>query len=207
VRILSLDPGESTGYALLHCSNSGQTIQALDYGVIVLLHPGDGGLVRSICDWLEEFCRRWEFRPSGNEVVFEDYIRTYKSPRSKESIEAVGAVRLWCENNKPVDYRTYTPQEWRSAVGLPLKGPYIKRAARQFVSRCLGYLPNGADHGWDALAIGIVYAIQAGAWRCSLKPLTADIKRARIRMENAPAGGQVRMSTAEFRELVREGRI
>ncbi len=223
-RILSLDPGISTGYSLLECSNSHHTITALDYGVIALLHAGDGGLVLSVAEWLEEFCRRWPgFRGSGNEIIFEESILSYRLKTRQEVQEVRGAIRAWCETNKPMDYRGYKPEEWRSGLGLSLKGN-VKREARVFVQRCLGYQPNGADHGWDALAIGIAHAVGCGYWRLRLGPgipleravgaaqtrlaqKTGDSLHGIKRVPQQRAGAQVRMTQAELREYLGRGGI
>ncbi len=211
-RILGLDPGETTGYALLEAEKTG--IRALTYGVIPRLRPGASGLVYSVREWLEWAAPTFDLRGSDCDIVFEELILSYQSKTRKESLEARGVIREWCATNKPVDSFAYSPSQVRQQLGLPLKGS-VKKDMAMWVERALGYRPCGPDHITDACGVALCHALKIGVWRAHItlpqkqaKGLSVAVKTTDGCVETSVRPqAESRMTAAEFREAIARGEL
>jgi len=204
MRVLGLDPGETTGFALIDVS--GKHLEAVTYGIIPRLYPGDAGLVKSVREWLEFFTVVQKLRTSGNEFAFEEAIARYRMPTRREAVEVRAVIREWLIINKPVDFKSYTPQEIRSQFGLPQKGP-VKAATADFVSKCLGYKPNGPDHVTDAFAVALCHALHLNIWlpQIDMRKYSAMASRA-VGHRSKPIDVG-RMTSAELRDAINSGKV
>lgn len=216
MKILALDPGECTGWALIEVHHG---LRALGYGIVPRLHPGISGLVRSTREWLEWAAQVFELRTSDCDVTFEEAIGSYQLKTRREGLEVRGVIREWCATNKPVDSFAYTPQQVRMQLGLPLKGT-VKSDMRLWVERALGYKPCGPDHVTDAIGVGLCHALKIGAWRARIvlperSSIRAHDKRGRFVGDDDAAkvparigeGPADRMTCEEFRRKLAAGEL
>ena len=204
MRILALDPGVSTGWAIIDVEP--HRISAVSYGVIPIIKPGIEGLVSCTREFLNWAVRSYSLRESSCDVVFEEMIKTYKVPTMREALEVRGVIRDWCVQNKPVDSFAYDPNEIRRQLGLPLKGK-VKTYVAEFVKRVLGYKPVGPDHVTDAFAVGIAHAVKTGVWHARItlpQSVLAGENRSAPRTKGTMPD---RMSSAEYLEMLRAGKI
>jgi Holliday junction resolvasome RuvABC endonuclease subunit len=206
-RILALDPGLTTGFALIDLSGSGKTLTVLDYGVVPIVRAGQAGFVGSLHEWLERYVVWWDLRGSGCDIVFEEGLPCYRLPTRKEATEARGVIRAWCELHKPVDHFGYLPNEVRSQLSLPTRGP-VKTAAATFVARALGFRPIGPDHVTDAFAIALAHALRQNYWRPHLgwNANIEVVRAAKKRRKVSPAIDAGRMSTQQALRLLDSGK-
>lgn len=202
MRILGLDPGVNTGFAVIDATTD--TLRAVSYGVIPVVHGGPTGLVKSIREWLDWAAATYELRGSGCDITYEEMVLT-SQPSWKEAQEVRGVIRAWCELNKPVDSFAYTPEQVRDQLGIPqTRG--VKEMVKRIVSKALGYVPTGPDHGWDALAVAIAHAIRINAWHARLRPIVPSQGRA-AKVKSIAGALPARMTAAEFREMIKTGRV
>ncbi len=202
LRILGLDPGETTGWALIEVTK--HTLTALGYGVVWVTRAGPAGLVSCTREWLDWAALTFDLRGSGCDVAYEEMVKTYH-PTRKEAQEVRGVIREWCCHNKPVDSFAYTPEAVRDQLGIS-NAQGVKERVKTFVSRALGYTPRGPDHVWDAFGVGMAHAIRIGAWHARIN-CEVQVKGHAARARSVAGALPSRMTAAEFREMMKGGRL
>lgn len=150
-KILSLDPGEETGYAIIDFAD--QTMTVLTYGVIPITSPGLGGLLLNVAHWVDKHL------PEVDLAAFEDFIPSQRLRTTREAGEVRGVIRYVGELTTPGKVTAYMPQSVRSALGLK-----DKKAIRAFIQDLLGFKVRGKDHVTDAIAVGMCHAVKLGLW-------------------------------------------
>jgi Holliday junction resolvasome RuvABC endonuclease subunit len=190
MRILALDPGESTGFAYIEIDNGNLLVQS--YGEIPITHPGLHGMLCDIHHWLTD--------QVSDVVLFEEFIISPRLRTSKESIEARAVIRLFASGWHIGDWAALHPATVRSALGVK-----NKTEIRRLVESILGFKVRGKDHVTDAIALGMAYAIKQGVWYptaintgdFSLSDRTGSAKR------KTPA----QATDDELREMVKRGEV
>lgn len=202
MRVLGLDPGVNTGFAIIDVTTD--TLRAVSYGVIPVVHGGATGLVKSTLEWLDWAAGCFDLRGSDCDIAFEEMVYSPR-PTHREAHEVRGVIRGWCEQNKPVDTFGYSPDQVRDQLGIPqVRG--VKQMVKTVVTRALGYTPTGPDHGWDALAVAIAHAIRINAWHARLRPIVPSQGKA-AKVTSIAGALPARMTAAEFRDMIKAGRI
>ena len=191
MKILALDPGEETGYAIIE--TEGDNIKTSDYGVIPVIHPGLDGLLFSVWQWLE-------INHSDCFIVFEDFIPSMRLKTTKESVEVRGIIRLFCFLYSSKLWASYYPATVRNQLGVKNKAE-----ARKLVEQILGFKVRGKDHVPDAIAVGMAHAIKVGAWIAHID-LSNQEKPSKVQRRGKDINPD-NMSNQEIVEAIQRGDI
>ena len=154
--VLGIDPGTSTGYAILRCD--GSEVELVDCGEIPIVLPGDAGRLECVWKWLNNP------REGIDHVVFEEFVKSHYAPSNKEAHEIRGLIRLWCSHYYGgAKWAAMTPTTISSQLGVGREKGQAKRR-REFVHLALKMTLQGRDHIGDAAAVAMAYALQQGLW-------------------------------------------
>ncbi|MCE5200825.1 MAG: crossover junction endodeoxyribonuclease RuvC [Armatimonadota bacterium] len=198
MKILGLDPGESTGFALIEVA--GEEMNLIDYGEIPVLNPGLDGLLESVWFWLTGGF-------VDTQIAFEEFIASQKLRTTRESVEVRGVIRLYCRSYCK-EWAAYYPATVRSQLGVT-----NKREARDFINKLLGFKLRGRDHVSDALAVALCHALKLGLWTPHIDvskgaDFSLDRKLGGKQVKNKLAEEDVRsMSSEELRQAMNSGKI
>jgi Holliday junction resolvasome RuvABC endonuclease subunit len=149
MRISGLDPGESTGFAIIDVTND--NLEVIDYGEIAVTKPGLPALLRAIWTFVGEH---------RGVIVFEEFIPSQKMRTTKEAAEVRGVIRLRTSFPDCAGSTSYYPATIRSQLGCK-----NKVEVKAFVERILGMKIRGKDHVHDAMAAAMCHAIKLGIWQ------------------------------------------
>lgn len=185
MRILGLDPGESTGYAVIDVE--GERLEVVSYGVVAVTAPGREGLVQSIA----EFCTA----DTSDSGAFSEIVQMPKVPTSHKALEVQGVVRMF-------GFTGYNPSTVHSQLGTRKKAD-----TRALVGRILGFQIRGdsGDHIRDAFAAAFCHALKLGVWqpRIDLRATPAH-----ERPQRGPGKRKIDVSTPEgIRDAMNRGDI
>ena len=139
-KILGIDPGEQTGWAVLICENGRAKLQG--FGVIPVTEPGRLGLLRSVYNWLST-------HTDGAETCFSEIVQMPRVPTSHPAVEAQGVVRLWGATG-------YNPSTVHSQLGTRKKSDVAGYLERLFGVRVR------PDHAADACASALCHGVKTG---------------------------------------------
>jgi hypothetical protein len=153
LRVLAIDPGKTTGVALLHRLVAANTVETKLTAELVILgdNPQHATTLRRII-------RGW--KAAGDEyplrIVVERFTITpdtgKKSQEAKAALETIGAVKLMCvEVGYPLDAIVY-------------QGPGEAKAGwhNAKLKRCGLWHRGGAGHALDALRHAATYLVSGG---------------------------------------------
>ncbi len=199
MRILGLDSGEETGYAIIDAANGQMSVHT--YGVIPITHPGLGGLLKDVWFWLRQY--------EECVIVFEEFIISPKLRTTKEAAEVRGVIRLFCSIYGTLqESESYAPATIRSALECKNKAE-IRKMIQDDI---LGYKVRGKDHVTDAMAVALCHAVKLGLWDIPRTKKDRDFSLTRQLGGHQAKSPQTleaveSMSAAELGEALKAGKI
>lgn len=144
-RVLGLDAGEQTGFALVIVENGVPKLQS--YGVIPVTQPGRLGVVQSVYSWLSTHVSAVNL---NTKLCFSEIVQMRGCPTSHAAIEAQGVIRLWGAVG-------YHPATIHSQLGTRRKADVAGYLEKLFGVRVR------PDHAADACAAALCHGIKIGA--------------------------------------------
>jgi len=150
---LALDPGETTGFAVLNLTKGNLTV--LGYGEIPVLGTGIDALVRCTWEWLERTAPSLE---PGFQMAFEGPLMVYSARTKIELHEVWATIRLWALTHETV-HESYHPSTVKATVTG--KAGATKTQVANSVRKLFGLPKLSTDHASDAIAIGVTHAVKA----------------------------------------------
>lgn len=155
-RLLALDPGRVSGFAVFDINEADHTATLLTYGTIGLRSKDVDDIVCTHWCTLRHFAE-----DTGHPfvVAFEEPIHSSRLPGDTEASEARGVIRLFCATEGRVsDYTSFAPATVKSC--LTGKGNANKKIVAAAVKHLLAIPKFRIDHEPDAVAIGVTYCVR-----------------------------------------------
>lgn len=152
VTVIALDPGETTGFALVSHYNG--DVMVHNYGTIPVLRPGIEGLVEGTDQWLSRFV---DINDGHLELAFEGPLLAYSARTKIELHEVRSVIRAFALRHS-IPHADYAPATVKATVtGSPSAG---KRQVALAVQRMLKLPRITTDHITDALAVGVTHLVK-----------------------------------------------
>ncbi len=153
-RILALDPGKVTGYAILDRDH--RSFDLLAYGVIDARSNDRRDIDTTHWAWLQE-----QVRACAHPLIlcFEEAILSHRLPSNSEAHEVRGIIRLFGASSHDIEAAyAYAPSLVKKT--LTGKGNAPKKLVELAVKRLTGIKRFATDHEPDAIAVGLTYLVE-----------------------------------------------
>lgn len=204
--IYALDPGETTGWAVVVFD--GETPAVWQYGAVERAPDWPGTLVL-LGRWLTEHVF---YHPDGwpapDAICFEEWVPAMSLASRKEAQEARGVIRYRLEDwrrscNAPA-WSSYQPRQVRAALGVATGAK--KAAIRTRIEELLDTkLAQKAVDAVDAIAVALTHLVRSGLWTPGLVVTPTGTARAQ-RVADEQIDGTTPAGRAKLARLLAEGK-